>query len=61
MIAAVHEGIQNDGKALRRSLIKNGVDYLAIRSEFDMDSYLAAISVISVAQSDTYTLYRVMP
>ncbi len=61
IIAAVHEGIQNDGKALRRSLMKNGVDYLAIRSEFDMDSYLAAISVIPVAQSDTYTLYRVMP
>lgn len=61
MIAAVHEGIQNDGGTLRRSLIKNGVDYLAIRTEFDMDSYLASISVIPVAESDTYTLYRVMP
>lgn len=61
IIAAVQEGIQNDGRALRRSLIKNGVDYLAIRTEFDMDSYLAAISVVPVAQSETYTLYRVIP
>ena len=59
IIAAVNEGMKNDGRALRRSLIKSGVDYLVIRTEFDMDSYLAEISVMPVAQSETYTLYRV--
>lgn len=59
MIAAVNEGIQNDSKALRRSLEKNGVDYLVIQTEFDMDSYLAQISVVPAAQSEHYTVYRV--
>ncbi len=59
IIAAVNEGIQNDSKALRRSLLKSGVDYLVIRTGFDMDSYLSQISVWPVAQSENYTLYRV--
>lgn len=59
MIAAVNEGIQNDSRALRRSLLKSGVDYLVIRTGFDMDSYLAQISVRPVSQSENYTLYRV--
>lgn len=59
IIAAVNEGIRNDSTALRRSLDKSGVDYLAIRTVFDMDSYLSEISVLPVAQSENYTLYRV--
>ncbi len=59
MIAAVNEGIKKDKRALRRSLDKSGVDYLVIRSAFDMDSYLADISVVPVAQSENYTLYKV--
>ncbi len=59
IIAAVNEGIQNDSRALRRSLDKTGVDYLVIRTEFDMDSYLAQISVVPAAQSEHYTIYRV--
>lgn len=59
IIAAVNEGIQNDSRALRRSILKSGVDYLVIQTEFDMDSYLAQISVLPVAQSENYTIYRV--
>lgn len=59
MIAAVNEGLKMDLQALRRSLDKNGVDYLVIRTEFDMDSYLSQISVMPVTQSENYTLYRV--
>lgn len=59
MIAAVNEGIREDNRALRRSLDKKGVDYLVIRTEFDMDRYLSEISVLPIAQSENYTLYRV--
>lgn len=59
MIAAVNEGLKKDKQALRRSLDKNGVDYLVIRTEFDMDSYLSEISIRPVTQSENYTLYRV--
>lgn len=59
MIAAVNEGIRKDRKALRRSLDKNGVDYLVIRTDFGMDSYLSGISVLPIAQCENYTLYRV--
>lgn len=59
MIAAVNEGLKKDKQALRRSLDKSGVDYLVIRTAFDMDSYLSEISVVPIAQSENYTLYRV--
>lgn len=59
MIAAVNEGLKMNQQALRRSLDKNGVDYLVIRTEFDMDSYLSQISITPVTQSENYTLYRV--
>ena len=59
MIAAVNEGLKMNQQALRRSLDKNGVDYLVIRTEFDMDSYLSQISIMPVTQSEDYTLYRV--
>ncbi len=59
IIAAVNEGIKQNAKALKRSLLKNGVDYLVIRTVFDMDSYLSDISVIPVAQSENYTIYKV--
>lgn len=59
MIAAVNEGIKEDSRALRRSLDKSGVDYLVIRTAFDMDSYLSEISVMPIAQSENYTLYKV--
>ncbi len=59
IIAAVNEGLKKDSGALRRSLDKTGVDYLVIRTDFDMDSYLAAISVFPAAQSESYTIYKV--
>lgn len=59
MIAAVNEGIKKDSRTLRRSLDKSGVDYLVIRTAFDMDSYLSEISVLPIAQSENYTLYKV--
>ncbi len=59
MIAAVNEGLKENQQALRRSLDKNGVDYLVIRTEFAMDSYLSEISITPVTQSEDYTLYRV--
>ena len=59
MIAAVNEGLKKDKQALRRSLDKSGVDYLVIRTAFDMDSYLSEIAVMPIAQSENYTLYKV--
>lgn len=59
MIAAVNEGIKKDSRTLRRSLDKSGVDYLVIRTAFDMDSYLSEIAVLPIAQSENYTLYKV--
>ena len=59
MIAAVNEGIKKDSRTLRRSLDKSGVDYLVIRTAFDMDGYLSQISVLPIAQSENYTLYKV--
>lgn len=59
LIAAVNEGIKKDSRTLRRSLDKSGVDYLVIRTAFDMDSYLSKISVLPIAQSENYTLYKV--
>lgn len=59
MIAAVNEGLKEDKQALRRSLDKSGVDYLVIRTAFDMDSYLSEIAVVPIAQSENYTLYKV--
>lgn len=58
VIAAVNEGIRDDSKELRRCLDKNGIDYLVIRTIFDMDSYLADISVLPIAQSENYTIYK---
>lgn len=59
IIAAVNEGLKEDKQALRRSLDKSGVDYLVIRTAFDMDSYLSGIAVVPIAQSENYTLYKV--
>lgn len=59
IIAAVNEGIRKDGSVLRRCLDKTGIDYLVIRTEFDMDDYLSEISVFPAAYSENYTLYRV--
>lgn len=59
IIAAVNEGIRKDGSVLRRCLDKTGIDYLVIRTEFDMDDYLSKISVVPAAYSENYTLYRV--
>jgi len=59
MIAAVNEGLKKDKQALRRSLDKSGVNYLVIRTAFDMDSYLSEIAVVPIAQSENYTLYKV--
>lgn len=59
IIAAVNEGIQEDSQLLRRCLDKTGVNYLVIRTEFDMDAYLSEISVLPVIQSENYTLYKV--
>ena len=59
MIAAVNEGIKKDSRTLRRSLDKSGVDYLVIRTAFDMDSYLSEIAVLPIAQSENYTVYKV--
>ncbi len=59
IIAAVNEGKKADSAVLRRCLEKNGVDYLVIRTEFDMDSYLSEISVQPIAKSISYTLYKV--
>ena len=35
-----------------------GIDYLVIQTVFDMDDYLAAISVRPVAYSRSYTVYK---
>lgn len=59
VIAAVNEGIQNDSAQLRKCIDKIGIDYLVIRTVFDMDSYLSGISVLPIAQSENYTLYKV--
>ncbi|MCI9124337.1 MAG: hypothetical protein HFH35_09715 [Eubacterium sp.] len=59
VIAAVNEGRKEDRKVLRHCLDKIGINYLAIRTEFDMDGYLAEISVLPIAHSVSYTLYKV--
>lgn len=59
IIAAVNEGLKEDAGKLRRCLDKCGIDYLVIRTSFDMDSYLADISVLPAAYSENYTIYKV--
>lgn len=57
VIAAV-EGTKEDRRLLARCLKKLGIDYLVIQTVFDMDDYLAAISVRPVAYSRSYTVYK---
>lgn len=59
IIAAVNEGLMEDAGKLKRCLDKSGIDYLVIRTSFDMDSYMAGISVLPVAYSENYTIYKV--
>lgn len=59
VIAAVNEGIKGDAVKLQQSLEKLGVDYLVIRTAFDMDDYLSGISVYPAAKCENYTVYRV--
>ena len=59
VIAAVNEGIQKNGARLRKCLDQIGIDYLVIRTVFDMDSYLSDLSVHPIALGENYTLYKV--
>lgn len=59
VIAAVSEGAKGDSRTLAHCMKKLGIDYLAIQTVFDMDDYLAAVSVYPVAYSRSYTIYKV--
>lgn len=59
VIAAVNEGIRRDAGKLKRCLRKLGINYMVIRTEFDMDDYLAQASVQPIAHSEYYTVYKV--
>lgn len=60
VIAAVNEGKKEDAGKLRRSIDNCQIDYLVIRTEYDMDAYLQTADIVPVYQSELYTLYKVL-
>ena len=57
VIAAVNEGLQEDAKALDRSLEHLEIDYLVIRIDFGMDGYLSQIGCLPIADCGAYRVY----
>lgn len=59
IIAAVSEGQKEDAAKLRRSIDNRKIDYLVIRTEYDMDAYLQTADIVPIYRSELYTLYKV--
>lgn len=60
IIAAVSEGKKEDAAKLRHSIDNRDIDYLVIRTEYDMDAYLQTVDIVPIYRSELYTLYKVL-
>lgn len=58
IIQVVYFGQQEEMNALVQSLQVQDIDYLVIRTDYQMDEYMAEAFCSVVDRSDTYTVYR---
>ncbi len=58
LLKVADSGIQVKKKKLQKVLQKKNVEFMVIKKEYDMDSYLKSVGLTPVGESDNYIIYQ---
>lgn len=58
LLKVADSGMQVEKKKLRKALKKKNVEFMVIKKEYNMDSYLKKVGLNPVGESDNYIIYQ---